>query len=112
MSNQLCYHVQYINVCFAIDVADFELVKEIRTLLIVKQWNMHFLSHITFRREDDRFWVLAFHPEMNLIVAVFKLERERNAFSVLQEFEKVTGVAATASRLNFAARHRMSSTTI
>ncbi|KAF9593124.1 hypothetical protein IFM89_020334 [Coptis chinensis] len=43
----------------------------------------------TFRREHDRFWVLAFHPEMNLIAAghdsgmiVFKLERERPAFSV------------------------------
>ncbi|KAF5182466.1 Coatomer subunit alpha [Thalictrum thalictroides] len=43
----------------------------------------------TFRREHDRFWVLAFHPEMNLLAAghdsgmiVFKLERERPAFSV------------------------------
>ncbi|KAF9593686.1 hypothetical protein IFM89_024503 [Coptis chinensis] len=61
---------------------------------------------------DDRQIKLWRMNEMNLIVAVFKLERERNAFSVLQEFEKVTGVTATASRLNFAARHRMSSTTI
>ncbi|KAF9593664.1 hypothetical protein IFM89_024481 [Coptis chinensis] len=44
----------------------------------------------TFRIEHDRFWVLAFHPEMNLIAAghdssmiVFKLERERPAFSVI-----------------------------
>ncbi|KAL5726011.1 hypothetical protein ACHQM5_009084 [Ranunculus cassubicifolius] len=43
----------------------------------------------TFRREHDRFWVLAFHPEMNLLAAghdsgmiVFKLERERPAFAV------------------------------
>jgi coatomer protein complex subunit alpha (xenin) len=43
----------------------------------------------TFRREHDRFWVLAAHPEMNLLAAghdsgmiVFKLERERPAFSV------------------------------
>uniref|UniRef100_A0A7N0SZM6 Coatomer subunit alpha n=1 Tax=Kalanchoe fedtschenkoi TaxID=63787 RepID=A0A7N0SZM6_KALFE len=43
----------------------------------------------TFRREQDRFWVLAAHPEMNLLAAghdsgmiVFKLERERPAFSV------------------------------
>jgi coatomer protein complex subunit alpha (xenin) len=44
----------------------------------------------TFRREQDRFWVLAAHP--NLFAAghdngliVFKLERERPAFSVFQD---------------------------
>ncbi|KAK6946303.1 Coatomer, alpha subunit, C-terminal [Dillenia turbinata] len=43
----------------------------------------------TFRREHDRFWILASHPEMNLLAAghdsgmiVFKLERERPAFAV------------------------------
>ncbi|XP_072959007.1 coatomer subunit alpha-1 [Typha angustifolia] len=43
----------------------------------------------TFRRDHDRFWILATHPEMNLLAAghdsgmiVFKLERERPAFSV------------------------------
>ncbi|KAJ8763363.1 hypothetical protein K2173_002246 [Erythroxylum novogranatense] len=43
----------------------------------------------TFRREHDRFWILASHPEMNLLAAghdsgmiVFKLERERPAFTV------------------------------
>ncbi|GAA0174553.1 vesicle coat protein [Lithospermum erythrorhizon] len=42
----------------------------------------------TFRREHDRFWILTAHPEMNLLAAghdtgmiVFKLERERPAFS-------------------------------
>ncbi|GAV70196.1 WD40 domain-containing protein/Coatomer_WDAD domain-containing protein/COPI_C domain-containing protein [Cephalotus follicularis] len=46
----------------------------------------------TFRREHDRFWILALHPEMNLLAAghdsgmiVFKLERERPAFSVSSE---------------------------
>lgn len=41
----------------------------------------------TFRRESDRFWILAVHPEQNLLAAghdsgmtVFKLERERPAF--------------------------------
>ena len=41
----------------------------------------------TFRREADRFWILAAHPEQNLLAAghdsgmtVFKLERERPAF--------------------------------
>ncbi|KAF7827283.1 coatomer subunit alpha-2-like [Senna tora] len=43
----------------------------------------------TFRREHDRFWILAAHPEMNLLAAghdsgmiVFKLERERPTFVV------------------------------
>jgi coatomer protein complex subunit alpha (xenin) len=44
----------------------------------------------TFRRESDRFWILAVHPDQNLLAAghdsgmtVFKLERERPAFDVL-----------------------------
>ena len=43
----------------------------------------------TFRRESDRFWVLAAHPNLNLFAAghdsgmvVFKLERERPAYAV------------------------------
>ncbi|XP_051149991.1 coatomer subunit alpha-1-like [Andrographis paniculata] len=43
----------------------------------------------TFRREHDRFWNLVAHPEINLLAAghdsgmiVFKLERERPAFSL------------------------------
>ncbi|KAL1190257.1 Coatomer subunit alpha-1 [Cardamine amara subsp. amara] len=46
----------------------------------------------TFRREHDRFWILAVHPEMNLLAAghdsgmiVFKLERERSAFALSGE---------------------------
>lgn len=44
----------------------------------------------TFRRESDRFWILAAHPDQNLLAAghdsgmtVFKLERERPAFDAL-----------------------------
>lgn len=44
----------------------------------------------TFRRESDRFWILAVHPEQNLLAAghdsgmtVFKLERERPAFDAV-----------------------------
>lgn len=44
----------------------------------------------TFRRENDRFWILAVHPDQNLLAAghdsgmtVFKLERERPAFDSL-----------------------------
>ena len=43
----------------------------------------------TFPREHDRFWILGCHPEMTLLAArhdsgmiVFKLERDRPAFSV------------------------------
>mmetsp|Transcript_38434 Transcript_38434/g.85815 ORF Transcript_38434/g.85815 Transcript_38434/m.85815 type:complete len:1259 (-) Transcript_38434:290-4066(-) len=43
----------------------------------------------TFRRENDRFWILSAHSEQNLLAAghdsgmiVFKLERERPAFDV------------------------------
>ena len=47
----------------------------------------------TFRREHDRFWVIAAHPEFNLFAAghdsgfiVFKLERERPAHVVHQNY--------------------------
>ncbi|PWA95671.1 Coatomer alpha subunit [Artemisia annua] len=58
--------------------------KSIRVWDTTKRSGIH-----TFRREHDRFWILACHPEMNLFAAghdsgmiVFKLERERPAFSV------------------------------
>ncbi|XP_047312007.1 coatomer subunit alpha-1-like [Impatiens glandulifera] len=58
--------------------------KSIRVWDSTKRTGLH-----TFRRENDRFWILAAHPEMNLLAAghdngmvVFKLERERPAFSV------------------------------
>jgi coatomer protein complex subunit alpha (xenin) len=45
----------------------------------------------SFKRENDRFWVIAAHPEINLFAAghdngvmVFKLERERPASTVYQ----------------------------
>jgi len=59
----------------------------------VRVWDSEKRSAIqTFRREHDRFWVLATHPNLNLFAAghdsgliVFKLERERPAFSVFQD---------------------------
>ncbi|GJW79267.1 coatomer subunit alpha-2 [Tanacetum coccineum] len=58
--------------------------KSIRVWDTTKRSGIH-----TFRREHDRFWILACHPEMNLFAAghdsgmiVFKLERERPAYSV------------------------------
>ncbi|KAH9941627.1 coatomer subunit alpha-2 [Epithele typhae] len=59
----------------------------------VRVWDLTKRSAVqTFRREHDRFWVLAAHPELNLFAAghdngliVFKLERERPAFAMHQD---------------------------
>lgn len=59
----------------------------------VRVWDLGKRTAIqTFRREHDRFWVLAAHPNLNLFAAghdsgliVFKLERERPAFAVHQD---------------------------
>lgn len=59
----------------------------------VRVWDLAKRTAIqTFRREHDRFWVLACHPNLNLFAAghdsgliVFKLERERPAFTVSQD---------------------------
>ncbi|KAI0090328.1 coatomer subunit alpha-2 [Irpex rosettiformis] len=56
----------------------------------VRVWDLTKRTAVqTFRRENDRFWVLAAHPELNLFAAghdngliVFKLERERPAFAI------------------------------
>jgi coatomer protein complex subunit alpha (xenin) len=56
----------------------------------IRVWDMSKRTGVqTFRREHDRFWILAAHPEMNVLAAghdsgmiVFKLERERPAFAV------------------------------
>lgn len=55
----------------------------------IRVWDMSKRTGVqTFRREHDRFWILAAHPEMNLLAAghdsgmiVFKLERERPAYA-------------------------------
>ena len=55
----------------------------------IRVWDMSKKAGVqTFRREHDRFWVLAAHPEINLFAAghdsgliVFKLERERPAYA-------------------------------
>eukprot|EP00047_Mylnosiga_fluctuans_P002804 m.225995 g.225995 ORF g.225995 m.225995 type:complete len:1238 (-) comp11355_c0_seq1:46-3759(-) len=56
----------------------------------IRVWDMQKRSGVqTIRREHDRFWVIAAHPEYNLFAVghdsgllVFKLERERPAYSV------------------------------
>uniref|UniRef100_A0A2M3YZ37 Coatomer subunit alpha n=1 Tax=Anopheles braziliensis TaxID=58242 RepID=A0A2M3YZ37_9DIPT len=58
--------------------------KSIRVWDMTKRQCIH-----TFRRENERFWILAAHPNLNLFAAghdsgtiVFKLERERPAYAV------------------------------
>ena len=58
--------------------------KSIRVWDMTKRTCLH-----TFRREHDRFWVLAAHPTLNLFAAghdsgmiIFKLERERPAHAI------------------------------
>ena len=58
----------------------------------VRVWDLNKRTSVqSFKRENDRFWVIAAHPEINLFAAghdngvmVFKLERERPASSVHQ----------------------------
>ncbi|KAB8073691.1 coatomer WD associated region-domain-containing protein [Aspergillus leporis] len=58
----------------------------------VRVWDLNKRTSVqSFKRDMDRFWVIAAHPEMNLFAAghdtgvmVFKLERERPASAVYQ----------------------------
>lgn len=58
----------------------------------IRLWDMSKRTTIqSFRRDSERFWILACHPELNLFAAghdagmiVFKLERERPAYAVHQ----------------------------
>lgn len=58
----------------------------------IRVWDLNKRTPVqSFKRENDRFWVIAAHPEVNLFAAghdngvmVFKLERERPASAVYQ----------------------------
>lgn len=58
----------------------------------IRVWDLNKRTGVrTFKRESDRFWVIAAHPEINLFAAghdngvmVFKLERERPASAIHQ----------------------------
>jgi len=58
----------------------------------IRVWDLNRRTSVqSFKRENDRFWVIAAHPEINLFAAghdngvmVFKLERERPASAVHQ----------------------------
>jgi len=67
----------------------------------IRVWDMSKRTGVqTFRREQDRFWILAVHKEQSLLAAghdsgmlVFKLDRERPAYAMNE------GGANTASQL-------------
>ncbi|XP_069119880.1 coatomer subunit alpha-like isoform X1 [Argopecten irradians] len=56
----------------------------------IRVWDMSKRTGVqTFRREHDRFWIMAAHPNLNIFAAghdsgmlIFKLERERPAYAV------------------------------
>jgi coatomer protein complex subunit alpha (xenin) len=60
----------------------------------IRVWDMSKRTCLnTFRREHDRYWVIASHPTLSLFAAghdngmvIFKLERERPAYSVYGNF--------------------------
>ncbi|KAI9207062.1 coatomer WD associated region-domain-containing protein [Polychytrium aggregatum] len=82
----------YSNVSCAIFHPRQELIISNSEDKTIRVWDMTKRTVLqTFRREHDRYWVLAAHPELNLFAAghdngliVFKLERERPAHSVHQ----------------------------
>ncbi|XP_052228436.1 coatomer subunit alpha-like [Dreissena polymorpha] len=60
----------------------------------IRVWDMSKRTGVqTFRRENDRFWVMTAHPTLNVFAAghdsgmiIFKLERERPAYAVHANF--------------------------
>lgn len=81
------------NVSMAIFHPRHELILSAGEDKTIRVWDMTKRTSVqTFRREHDRFWALAAHPNLNLFAAghdsgliVFKLERERPAFSLYND---------------------------
>ncbi|WFD33779.1 hypothetical protein MCUN1_000596 [Malassezia cuniculi] len=80
----------YNNVSAALFHPHAELLLSVGEDKTIRVWDMGKRTAVqTFRREQDRFWVLTAHPNLNLFAAghdngllVFKLERERPAFAL------------------------------
>eukprot|EP00761_Pharyngomonas_kirbyi_P012187 gb/GECH01012214.1/.p1 GENE.gb/GECH01012214.1/~~gb/GECH01012214.1/.p1 ORF type:complete len:1200 (+),score=300.25 gb/GECH01012214.1/:1-3600(+) len=75
----------------------------------IRVWDLNSRRALyTFKRESDRYWMLAMHPYDNLIAAghdsgliVFKLERERPAYSLQKDFFLYTQSNETIRTYNF-----------
>ncbi|WPH00386.1 Putative COP1-coatomer complex alpha chain of secretory pathway vesicles [Acrodontium crateriforme] len=83
-------HFQNVSACLFHPHQDLILsVGEDKTIRV---WDLNKRTPVqSFKRENDRFWVIAAHPEINLFAAghdngvmVFKLERERPASAIHQ----------------------------
>ena len=67
-----------------------ELMMSVGEDKTIRVWDLNKRTAVqSFRRESDRFWIITAHPEMNLFAAghdngvmVFKLERERPAYTI------------------------------
>lgn len=80
----------YNNVSASLFHPHAELILSVSEDKTIRVWDMGKRVAVqTFRRENDRFWVLTAHPHLNLFAAghdsgliVFKLERERPPFAL------------------------------
>ncbi|VIO97225.1 coatomer alpha subunit, putative [Brugia malayi] len=80
----------YNNVSSVLFHAKAELILSNSEDKSIRVWDMQKRTCLhTFRHDNDRFWVLAAHPTLNMFAAghdsgmmVFKIERERPAYSV------------------------------
>ena len=77
----------FMNASAAIFHPHSDLILSVGEDKTVRVWDLNKRTSVqSFKRENDRFWVIAAHPEINLFAAghdngvmVFKLERERPA---------------------------------
>ncbi|CAH2355081.1 coatomer subunit alpha [[Candida] railenensis] len=80
------------NVLAAVFHPQQDLILSVSDDRTIRVWDLNKRTPVKqFRREHDRFWLLASHPHINLFaschdsgVMVFKLERERPASSIFQ----------------------------
>jgi coatomer subunit alpha len=80
----------FMNASAAIFHPQSDLILSVGEDKTVRVWDLNKRTSIqSFKRDNDRFWVIAAHPEINLFAAghdngvmVFKLERERPASAV------------------------------
>jgi coatomer subunit alpha len=83
-------HFQNVSACLFHPHQD--LIMSVGEDKTIRVWDLNKRTSVqSFKRENDRFWVIAAHPEINLFAAghdngvmVFKLERERPASTVYQ----------------------------